>query len=384
MEAAEGGVEFIVGITEGVPAHDEAWFFNKLKRDFPDVQLLGPNCPGIISPGKANIGITAGHIAKAPVAGRAQRRHREPLRHAHLPGALRAQAQGHRRHHLRRHRRRPGAGHQLHRLPRGLRGRPRHQGRDDDRRDRRLGRGRGRRVHRRQDDQAGRRPTSPASPRPPARRWATPAPSSRAARARRPPRWRRSQAAGVQGRAATPPRPASSWSRSSPSSERADAPRAGRRAHGIVTRRGDPGPRARSLPLAGRGGAASSSPVRGRPRGADDRAPTPTTRPRPRSPRRPTSPPRPPRRRPRRPPSRPSPGPALAGGPPRAVVTPNGVVLAVLRDQRRRLVRRPGAVRWRGDRPRHAARAAPTSCSIPGTAATSRVPSAPPAPPRRP
>jgi len=69
MEAAEGGVEFIVAITEGVPAHDEAWFFNKLKRDFPNVRLLGPNCPGIISPGKANIGITAGHIAKVPVEG---------------------------------------------------------------------------------------------------------------------------------------------------------------------------------------------------------------------------------------------------------------------------------------------------------------------------
>ena len=52
MEAAEGGVEFIVCITEGVPAQDEAWFFNKLQRDFPDVQLLGPNCPGIISPGQ--------------------------------------------------------------------------------------------------------------------------------------------------------------------------------------------------------------------------------------------------------------------------------------------------------------------------------------------
>ena len=69
MEAAEGGVTFIVAITEGVPAQDEAWFFNKLKRDFPQVQLLGPNCPGIISPGKCNIGITAGHIAKAPVEG---------------------------------------------------------------------------------------------------------------------------------------------------------------------------------------------------------------------------------------------------------------------------------------------------------------------------
>ena len=69
MEAAEGGIEFIVCITEGVPAQDEAWFFNKLQRDFPSVQLLGPNCPGIISPGKCNIGITAGHIAKAAVPG---------------------------------------------------------------------------------------------------------------------------------------------------------------------------------------------------------------------------------------------------------------------------------------------------------------------------
>ena len=64
LDAAEGGVEFIVCITEGVPAQDEAWFYAKLKRDFPNVRLLGPNCPGIISPGKANIGITAGEIAK--------------------------------------------------------------------------------------------------------------------------------------------------------------------------------------------------------------------------------------------------------------------------------------------------------------------------------
>jgi succinyl-CoA synthetase alpha subunit len=65
IEAAEAGIEFIVCITEGVPAHDEAWFYNKLRRDFPNTRLLGPNCPGIISPGKANIGITAGHIAEA-------------------------------------------------------------------------------------------------------------------------------------------------------------------------------------------------------------------------------------------------------------------------------------------------------------------------------
>jgi succinyl-CoA synthetase alpha subunit len=63
MEAAEAGIELIVVITEGVPAQDEARFFNRLKRDFPGVRLIGPNCPGLISPGKCNIGITAGSIA---------------------------------------------------------------------------------------------------------------------------------------------------------------------------------------------------------------------------------------------------------------------------------------------------------------------------------
>jgi succinyl-CoA synthetase alpha subunit len=64
LDAARGGVELVIVITEGVPAHDEAWFFNELKRDFPNVRLLGPNCPGIISPGQCNIGITPGHIAQ--------------------------------------------------------------------------------------------------------------------------------------------------------------------------------------------------------------------------------------------------------------------------------------------------------------------------------
>ena len=63
LEAAQGGVDFILAITEGVPAHDEALFYNQLRKDFPNVQLLGPNCPGIISPGECHLGITAGHIA---------------------------------------------------------------------------------------------------------------------------------------------------------------------------------------------------------------------------------------------------------------------------------------------------------------------------------
>jgi succinyl-CoA synthetase alpha subunit len=65
LEAAEGGITFIVCITEGIPAQDEAIIYNRLVEDFPGVRLLGPNCPGIISPGKCNIGITSGDIALA-------------------------------------------------------------------------------------------------------------------------------------------------------------------------------------------------------------------------------------------------------------------------------------------------------------------------------
>ena len=68
LEAAAAGVRFVVCITEGIPAQDEARVFNTLLRDFPNTRLLGPNCPGIISPGKCNIGITAGEIAELPTA----------------------------------------------------------------------------------------------------------------------------------------------------------------------------------------------------------------------------------------------------------------------------------------------------------------------------
>jgi len=68
LEAAQAGIGFVVCITEGIPAQDEARTFNTLKRDFANTRLLGPNCPGIISPGKCNIGITAGEIAQAPTA----------------------------------------------------------------------------------------------------------------------------------------------------------------------------------------------------------------------------------------------------------------------------------------------------------------------------
>ncbi len=57
LEAAEAGVELVICITEGIPAHDELKVYNTLKRDFPGTRLVGPNCPGILSPGKASVGI---------------------------------------------------------------------------------------------------------------------------------------------------------------------------------------------------------------------------------------------------------------------------------------------------------------------------------------
>jgi len=70
LEAAAAGIGFVVCITEGIPAQDEAKVFNRLLRDHPGTRLLGPNCPGIISPGRCNIGITAGEIALPPQPGR--------------------------------------------------------------------------------------------------------------------------------------------------------------------------------------------------------------------------------------------------------------------------------------------------------------------------
>ena len=65
MEAAEAGIELIVCLTEGIPAHDEAMFFNRLRRDFPGTRLIGPNCPGLLTPGECNIGFIPAEVAKA-------------------------------------------------------------------------------------------------------------------------------------------------------------------------------------------------------------------------------------------------------------------------------------------------------------------------------
>jgi succinyl-CoA synthetase alpha subunit len=65
LEAAAAGVELIVAITEGIPAHDELRVFNLLRREHPHTRLIGPNCPGILSPGKANVGIIPAAFFKA-------------------------------------------------------------------------------------------------------------------------------------------------------------------------------------------------------------------------------------------------------------------------------------------------------------------------------
>ena len=60
MESADSGIKLVVGITEGIPALDMV----KVKKyiSSKDVRLIGPNCPGIITPGESKVGIMPGHI----------------------------------------------------------------------------------------------------------------------------------------------------------------------------------------------------------------------------------------------------------------------------------------------------------------------------------
>jgi len=65
LEAAEAGLELIVAVTEGIPVHDEARFYNQVARDFPSSRILGPNCPGLLTVGECNIGFIPAEVAKA-------------------------------------------------------------------------------------------------------------------------------------------------------------------------------------------------------------------------------------------------------------------------------------------------------------------------------
>jgi len=62
LEAANSGIKVIICITEGIPARDMTTVYNSIKNK--NVALIGPNCPGIISPGKAKVGIMPGFIHK--------------------------------------------------------------------------------------------------------------------------------------------------------------------------------------------------------------------------------------------------------------------------------------------------------------------------------
>jgi succinyl-CoA synthetase alpha subunit len=61
-EAIDAGVETVIAITEGIPVHDMLRVYWKAKDG--GVRLIGPNCPGVLSPGKANVGIIPAHFFK--------------------------------------------------------------------------------------------------------------------------------------------------------------------------------------------------------------------------------------------------------------------------------------------------------------------------------
>jgi succinyl-CoA synthetase alpha subunit len=60
LEAADAGIELVICITEGIPVHDMLRVYTHLRRG--TTRLVGPNCPGILSPGKANVGIIPAHF----------------------------------------------------------------------------------------------------------------------------------------------------------------------------------------------------------------------------------------------------------------------------------------------------------------------------------
>ena len=64
LEAAAAGIELVIAITEGIPARDMVKVKYVLDHDYPGVVLIGPNCPGVITPGQCKVGIMPGYIHK--------------------------------------------------------------------------------------------------------------------------------------------------------------------------------------------------------------------------------------------------------------------------------------------------------------------------------
>ena len=112
----DAGITFAVCITEGVPVHDTL----KVVATTPGMRIIGPNCPGLVSPGKALVGIMPGHVFKEGGVGRGL-----ALGHPDLRGGRPADPRGPRPVDLRRDRRRPDHRHDLRRLPARVQERPR-------------------------------------------------------------------------------------------------------------------------------------------------------------------------------------------------------------------------------------------------------------------
>ena len=147
-EAIDAGIETVITITEHIPVHDMLDIYWKA-RD-AGVRLIGPNCPGVLSPGKANVGIIPAQFFEQGSIGVVSK-----SGNADLPDRQRAQAGRPRQLDHRRHRRRPDRRLRLHRHPHPVRGGRRDRADRDGRRDRRRRRGARRRLHRRERLQAG-------------------------------------------------------------------------------------------------------------------------------------------------------------------------------------------------------------------------------------